>query len=107
MSGTLDPSPGTYRYRARRGAPWQAVRITHGPGWNVYLNGALLPDAGVEDWIKHEWLLWNWPLHPIDEREYDALLKAAEQARPGDPLATPDQPVNLRAAPSLYRGKST
>lgn len=99
-----DCRPGLYRYRATRGAPWQAVEIVRGAdGWSVRINGWPTPDKPALDWLDHGWLKRHWPLWPIERAEFDRLMLAHQSAREGSPLASPDRPVDLRAASVRHR----
>lgn len=90
-----DQLPGTYRYRARKGAPWQAVRITYQDGmWFCVVNGR--GDHWAYDPAKIPFIWRHGPFHSVTEDEYLAILKDYAEAHPGSPLNTPDEPVNLR-----------
>lgn len=103
---TTEPSIGFYRFRAAKKAPWQYCRVMMDSGrWVVLLNGSVVDGSGVADPFDIPFLLYHWPLHPIEESEYDALVRAHAAAPPGHPLRTPGDKVDLRAAPPLYRGK--
>jgi hypothetical protein len=41
------------------------------------------------------------PFHPISLRQYHDLLDDYRNAKPGSPLLTPDEPVDLRGAPPV------
>mgnify|MGYP001619170614 CR=1 FL=1 len=100
-------SVGWFRYRERSGAPWQALRIIRESGrWVAILSGKVVPGSGAERAKDIPFLLYRSPFHQISETEYLALLRAYENAPPGHPLRTPSQPVDMRAAPGLYRGKT-
>lgn len=100
--------PGWYRYRAARGAPWQAVRIVEEGGlWFVLLNGKPVHGSGAAH--LHDIPFVHPPasigarmFHPVTEPEYLMLLDALAAAEEGTPLATPDAPVDLRNARSLF-----
>lgn len=90
-----DQLPGTYRYRARKGAPWQGVRISYKLGWWIcLLNGDA--EGMARDPGKIPFIWKHGPFHSITEDEYMAILKDYAEAQPGSPYLTPDQPVNLR-----------
>jgi hypothetical protein len=102
MTLGTEPSPGFYAYRARKGAPLQAMRIINFDGaWIVLVNGTPMPGSGADDWVKVPILL-RWPFHPITHDRYLELIKAAEDAPPGHPLAEPDKPVDLKRNRSLF-----
>ena len=95
---------GYFKHRARKGAPWQPVRVMRESGaWVVLLTGKVVPGSGARLAKDIPLLLWRAPFAPITEREYDSLLAAYEAAPPGHPLRWPDDPVDLRAAPPLYK----
>lgn len=97
-----DQMPGTYRYRATKGAPIQAVRISFdGATWHVLLNGAVQPGSGALDPSDIPFILWRGPFWSITEAEYMAILREYQDAGRGTPLRTPDQPVNLRESEPL------
>lgn len=86
----IEPYPGLFRWRLRRGTPWQAVEIMRDSrGWTVQLSGVPLRVSAhnyspVLDWINHPWLLRHWPLWEIDRETFDRLLSqhnAAENIR--------------------------
>ena len=93
-----EPEPGLYRWRSSKGAPWRPVRITRQNGtWIVLIAGVLVKGSGLyEDPLMIAFLLHSWPLHPIDEAEYDRLMTEYEGAPSGHPLHTPDQKVSMR-----------
>lgn len=98
---------GFFRYRERKGAPWQPLRIIHDNGhWSAILNGKLVHGSGSRKAKDIGFLLWRSPFNPISEEEYDRLLKAHSDAPEGHPLREPDRPVDLRGAPPLYEGKN-
>lgn len=100
--------PGWYRHRAARGAPWQAVRIVEEGGlWIVLLNGTAVHGSGAAHlhdipFVHPHGMIGARMFHPISEGQYLALLDALAAAEDGTPLATPDAPVDLRSARSLY-----
>lgn len=105
---TTEPSVGFYRFRAAKGAPNQYCRVVIESGmWVVLLNGEVMKGSGVADPFDIPFLLYHWPLHPISESEYEALVRQHAAAPPGHPLRTPGDKVDLRSAPPLYRGKGT
>lgn len=98
---------GHFRYRERKGAPWQPLRIMHESGtWVALLNGDVVPGSGAKLAGAVPFLLWRSPFHRITEQEYAALLRAYKDAPPGHPLRNPGERVDLRAAPPLYRTKA-
>ena len=100
-------SVGFFRYRERKGAPWQALRVMRESGcWVALLNGEVVPGSGAEKAKDINFLLWRSPFTPITPQEYDALLQAHESAPPGHPLRTPGEKVDLRSAPVLHGGKT-
>lgn len=99
----VEPEPGWYRWRTRKGAPSQPVKITLTGGlWFALVNGAVTPGSGRPDSLDVPFLRFNWPLHPITEAEYDHLVSAFRAADPGHPTHRPDDPVNLRRAKPLW-----
>jgi hypothetical protein len=99
-------SVGYFRFRERKGAPWKALRIMRESGcWIVLLNTDVVPGSGARLAKDINFLLWRAPFHPISVQEYDAILRAYEEAQAGHPLRTPDDRVDVRAAPPLYEGK--
>jgi hypothetical protein len=97
-----DQPPGTYRYRARRGAPLQPVLISwDGDLWHVLLNGEPVPHSGQLDPMEIPFVLFKGPFPAITPDEYRCLIMEHEMAGPGSPLRTPDQAVNLRRAVPL------
>ena len=97
---------GWFRYRAMRGAPFQAVRVLRLQGrWYAWINGVEVPDAGKPLAKDIPFLLWHAPFHPISRDEYDRLLAAYRKAPAGHPLTKPGEAVDFRSAPGLYRGK--
>jgi hypothetical protein len=96
-------TPGFFKYRARKGAPWQALRVMRESGcWVALLNGDVVKGSGKPLARDIPFLLYRSPFTPISEAEYDALLRAYENAPPGHPLRSPEEPVDLRGAPVLY-----
>lgn len=99
---------GFFRYRERKGAPWQPLRIMRESGaWVALLNGDVVPGSGARLAKEVPFLLWRSPFYRISENDYDALIRAHAAAPPGHPLRTPGDKVDLRSAPTLYRGKPT
>ena len=93
---------GFFRYRERKGAPFQPLRVIRESGrWVVLLNGKIVPGSGEALARNIPFLLWRAPFSPITEAAYDELLKAHASAPPGHPLRTPGEPVDLRSAPVL------
>lgn len=102
LSSGLEPSPGVFRLRSRRGAPWQPVKILYdGYEWHVLIIGQVTPGSGRRDPFDIPLIKKRWPLHEITQQEYDDMIAAYARAKPGSPLKTPDQPVNLRGSPAL------
>lgn len=98
-----EPSPGLYRMRMARKSPWLPVRVVEQDGlWFVLVAGKVTTDSGKADPFEVSLLLHQWPLHPVDEVTYLALLAEVEAAQPGTPMATPDQSVDLRQSRSLW-----
>lgn len=97
-----DQPPGTYRYRSRRGCPWQPLRILwDGYLWHVLLIGKPVVGSGRSDPLDIPFVQWRAPFHPIPFIEYVRLIQDYEMALPGSPLLTPNEPINLREAPPL------
>ena len=97
--GPEDQPPGTYSYK-RRGGPFQAVRILwNGAEFEVLLNGQSM--GAAPDLAEIDFILYHGPFHPISEERYAEILIAYGKAKPGTPLAAPDQPVNLRGSRPL------
>jgi hypothetical protein len=98
-----EPTPGFYAYRVQKRAPWQSLKIEHdGHIWRVWLGDLPVSGSGADTW-QHIPLLARWPFQPISEAEYHKLTDRAVSAKPGDPLATPDRAVDIRAISSVYR----
>ena len=109
MKRTLTPEPevGFYRFKATKHAPWQPCRIMQESGlWVVLVNGEVASGSGCSDPFDIPLLLNRWPLHPITEKDYDALIQEHATAPQGHPLRTPGERVNLRAAAPLYGRKT-
>jgi hypothetical protein len=99
-------SVGFFRFKERKGAPWQPLRIMRESGtWVAILNGEVVKGSGSRLARDIPFLLWRSPFHPISEPEYDALLRAYKKAPTGHPLRQPGDRVDLRAAPPLYGGR--
>lgn len=97
-----DQPPGTYRYRAGRGCPWQPLRILwDGYHWHVLLLGKPVPESGRSDPLQIPFIRDRAPFHPITITQYYELMDEYGRAGPGSPLLMPDMPVDLRAAPAL------
>lgn len=100
--GAEDQPPGTYRYRAKRGAPWQPLRILYdGVLWHCLLTGKPVPGSGTLDPMDIPMIRDRGPFHAIDWETYTALIAAYEGAPPGTPLATPNEAVDLRRSRPL------
>ena len=98
-------SEGYFRYREKKGAPWQALRVfREDDAWIAILNGEVVKGSGAAMAKDIPFLLYRSPFHPIPEAEYDALLKAYAKAPSAHPLRRPGEPVNLRDTPPIYRG---
>ena len=99
---STDQPPGTYRYRHGKGCPWQPLRIVfEDKQWFVMLRGEVIGSGDDPNDIPI--IRLRGPFHPIGGGEYAILLEAYRVARPGSPLLTPNEPVNLRNAPALHR----
>jgi hypothetical protein len=98
-----DQPPGTYRYRTKKGAPWQPLKImlTDNGLWHVLLCGRPVSGSPARDPEQIQLVLWRGPFDPISEHEYRALVLEHEMAPAGSPLRNPDEPVNLRQARPL------
>ncbi len=99
---------GWFKFRERRGAPWQPLRVFRDSGrWIVLLNGETVPHSGAELAKDIPFLLWRAPFHPITQAEYDRLCREYARAGQGSPLLRPGDPVDLRGAPveAIYGGK--
>ena len=112
MSATPDDddietvSEGFFKFRAAKGAPWQALRIMRESGtWVVLLSGRVVPGSGAAKAKDIPFLLWRSPFFPISEAAYDALLAEYRSAPPGHPLRSPDRAVDWRSAPAGYERK--
>lgn len=102
LSSGLDPTPGVYRFRARRGAPWQPVKILFdGYEWHVLVIGKVANGSGKLNPNDIPLLARRWPMLPITPSEYGSLIDAYANAKPGSPLLTPNEPINLRGSPAL------
>ena len=99
----LSPDPGYYATKLVRGGPEVACRIICADGWWVcFVNGAPTSETAEREPFRVPRMEWIATSRPISEVEYEAILTAAAAAQPGEPLASPDRPVNWRDAPSLY-----
>lgn len=98
---------GFFRYRAAKGAPWQALRIMRESGaWVALLSGQIVPGSCAARARDVPFLLWRSPFHPVSEAEYAALLAAYQDAPVGHPLRSPNEAVDWRAAPAGYERKA-
>ena len=97
----MEPSPGTYRWRTSRREPWSAVRLLRENGaWVVLINGETLQGTGAhDDWVADPFLRFWWPMHAVTLAEYNRLVAAHQNARPGSLIASGD----LRQADAGYR----
>jgi hypothetical protein len=97
-----DQEPGFYRYRARRGAPWQPVRIIlDGDGWHCLVRGEPVAGSGQRDPLDIPFIRDRGPFHSISLVEYHVMIEDYRTAAPGSPLLTPDDPVDLRGSAPL------
>lgn len=102
MPSATDQMPGTYKFRAFKGAPWQAIRISFdGIWWHCICNGVVTRDSGRRDPADISLILWRGPFHRIPESEYMRILRDYDEAPPGSPLRTPNEPVNIRESKPL------
>jgi hypothetical protein len=105
-----NPTPGIYRLRLRSGAVYSAIRLWYGPPsdpvtgeemdrmhrWQATANGQPIPYERV------------WPAceaEPIDQAEYDHLMKTFEWGKthaPDSPQANPHKRVDPLSAPILF-----
>jgi hypothetical protein len=103
------PNPGWYATRFKRGGPFVACRIVLDDGlWAFFINGKLDGQPHEDPWRaspRAEWIAFS--RKKLTPEEYAAMLAAADSASVDDPLARPGAPVDLRAAPPLYRKKET
>lgn len=101
-----EPEVGFYRFRAAKGAPWQACRIIFESGcWICLVMGKVVEGSGAADPFDIPFLVNRWPMHPISEATYDEILQAHEAAPAGHPLRKAGERVDLRNAPALYGRK--
>lgn len=97
-----EPEAGFYRARLTRKGPWVPVRIIEEQAlWVCLVNGEPTKGSGASDPFDVPFLLYNWPLHPISEFEYLALVDQHDAAKRGTPLADPNAAVDLRNSRSL------
>lgn len=99
---------GFYRWRAGRGAPFQAVRILENGGlWYVLVNGVLAAGSGAPDlhdipFVHPPGSIGARMFHPVSEFEYLAILDAYDTAPADHPLRSPGTKVDLKAIPPLW-----
>lgn len=98
------PTPGLYAARLVRGGPEVACRIVLSEGHYVLLvlGHPTHPEANTDPWkipMMQSVAMYG---RLIDEDEYQALWTAIQNAQPGEPLASPTEPVDFRRSPSLY-----
>ena len=99
---------GFFRYRGKKGAPWQPLRVMRESGrWIVLLNGTVVQGSGHTKAKHIPFLSYRAPFHEITEAEYHDLIRQYREAPPGDPLRTPDEAVDVRSAPIIYRGSES
>lgn len=98
------PIPGHYALKLVRGGPDVACRIVELQGlWCVLVAGVPTHAEAQEDWRlcpRIEAVAFYG--RRITEAAYDALMNAAAEAKPGEPMADPMKPVRWRDAPSPY-----
>lgn len=98
------PIPGYYALKLVRGGPDVACRIVEVQNlWVVMIGGVPTHSEAQEDWRrcpKIEAVAFYG--RRITPDQYDALLTAAAEAKPGEPLASPTEPISWRNSPSLY-----
>ena len=107
------PEPGLWAIRLRKGGVEVAARIflcDHEPGHPGNKLDQPFMDAEINGERVHPDRIWHTRGRPIDEAEYQYLLKVYEWARqhaPNDPAANPHQPVDWLTAPipSFTRSK--
>lgn len=96
-------APGFYRCRLVRAGPWVAFRIMCEEGWWLLIqNGKPTSEVAMADYNAVPGMAKMIYAKEISADAYAALLAASAAAPEGSPLANPDRPVDLRAAPSLY-----
>ena len=70
--------------------------------WVVLINGWTLKGTGAHvDWVHDPFLRFWWPMHAVTLAEYNRLVAAHQNARPGSLIASGD----LRQADAGYGGK--
>ena len=105
MEPSWEPTPGYYRTRLVAKGPLVGARIMCEAGaWMVLINGVPTDSVARQNpWDVRGMDRIGLYGHPITAAEYEALRAASEAAPPDHPLAQPDRPIDLRAAPSIYQ----
>jgi hypothetical protein len=99
--GTDGIRPGYYVTRLVRGGPMVPFRIVEDAGkWVLLIRGEITEQGAIDNPFQFRGL--RWPASEISGAEYEAMLKAAAEAKPGEPLADPTQPISWRNSPPLY-----
>ena len=97
------PEVGWYATKLVKNGPEIACRIIEvGGSWVILVNGEPTQEtAETEPWRLRmaERVAFS---RRITADQYEAMLTAAAEAKPGEPLASPDQPINWRNSPPLY-----
>lgn len=95
--------PGYYSTKLVKGGPEVPCRIVEVGGlWVLMICGAPTTEAAVENPFTDRQMTWVARGREIDADTYDAMLTAAAEAKPGEPLADPLSPVDWRSSPSVY-----
>ena len=97
------PIPGFYATKLVKGGPEVGCRIVFDAGlWVVLVSGVPTSESAKAEPWRIPWMERCAFSRRISENEYETLIHAAATARPGEPAASPLQPVRWRDAPSLY-----
>jgi len=97
-----NPVPGFFKVRTVKGGPWRAARIgCDGGAWSASIDGEVIAEPSADPLRAGVFRIWHSG-RTLSEVDYLLLLRRAEWAKqhsPGDPVATPNQPINLLTAP--------
>jgi len=96
------PRPGYFLARLIRNGPFIPARIIHEGGlWSAEINGEVFEASADPAMAPRVFTIWH-SAQEISEVEFDHRMKALRAARPGDPIRSPREPINLVALPSIF-----